>query len=63
MPSSPGWIAGENGRFSRGATSQKLRESPRTSSHVAASSCVASGPGRIPFEKKTMQNFYINHYQ
>ena len=27
----------------------------RTSTHVAGSSCVASGPGRIPLEKKRMK--------
>ena len=57
MASSPGCSTGENGSCSSGATSQKLSESPRTSSHVAGSSCVASGPGRMPLEKKTIETY------
>eukprot|EP00967_Tisochrysis_lutea_P116411 scaffold187460_cov35-Tisochrysis_lutea.AAC.2 len=58
--SKPGCNTGANGRFNRGATSQKLSESPSTSFHVALSSCVASGPGRMPLEKKTMLT-YVSH--
>ena len=52
MASRPGWTVGANGRPSPGAISQKLSERSRTSTHVAMSSCVASGPGRMPLEKK-----------
>ena len=34
-----------------------MSERPSTSSHVAPSSCVASGPGRMPFEKKTIETY------
>mmetsp|Transcript_30606 Transcript_30606/g.68993 ORF Transcript_30606/g.68993 Transcript_30606/m.68993 type:complete len:213 (+) Transcript_30606:534-1172(+) len=60
MASRPGCTTGANGRWSRGLISQKLMERSRTSTQVAGSSCVASGPGRIPFEKKTIE-MYASH--
>ena len=57
MPSRPGCTTGAKGKPSKGEISQKFKERSRTSTHVAASSCVASGPGRIPLLKKTMLTY------
>mmetsp|Transcript_140514 Transcript_140514/g.436944 ORF Transcript_140514/g.436944 Transcript_140514/m.436944 type:complete len:242 (-) Transcript_140514:334-1059(-) len=56
-PSRQGCTTGAKGSCSNGLMSQKFSDRSRTSTHVAGSSRVASGPGKMPLEKKTMVTY------